>query len=95
MTDTPNTSPFGSYRTTDERIQELANRLHAWFISTDQLPELFEEALRKMTDALAEADDPMDAPADTLLKAFEDALGDFDNILSAFPQSFGDVDEQG
>jgi hypothetical protein len=37
--------------------------------------------------------DPMDAPKETVLEAFESALTDFDNILRAFPETVPDWNE--
>ena len=90
-------SPFGKWGNLDERLQELANRLHAWYLSGDQLSELFAEAGRKMAAALDEVvlDDDVDtdvgipawSPKEIVLQSFEDALGDFDHILKNFPQT--------
>jgi hypothetical protein len=88
-----NNSPFGHYSTLEERLQELANRLHAWHLSGEQLPELFNEAERKMAATLDDYVDPMDAPKETVLEAFESALTDFDNILRAFPETVPDWNE--
>lgn len=83
-------NPFGHYINLEGRVKELADRLHAWYLSGDQLPEIFAEAQRKMADRLNQFDDPMDAPKEVLLEAFEEALAHFDNILMTFPQGIDD-----
>lgn len=87
------TNPFGHWNNLEERLKELADRLHAWYLSDtsgDQFPQIFAEARRKMENVLREYEDPMDAPKEILLEAFEEALGHFDNILRTFPQGIED-----
>lgn len=77
-------TPFGHWSNTDERLEELRNRLAAWFVAGEQLPEIFTAALHKFTDILGEEPNPLEVPAEAILVAFEEALSDFDNILSHF-----------
>ena len=74
---------FGEWSNTQERLEELRNRLAAWFLCATPMSEVFESACRRFELELTttELDDPLTVPADALLKAFEDALDAYDTML--------------
>lgn len=72
---------FGQWSNTQERLEELRNRLAAWFLCQAPMIEVFESAWRRYEVALTSQDDPLTVPADALLLAFEDALDAFDTML--------------
>ncbi|MDA8046711.1 MAG: ATP-binding protein [Actinomycetota bacterium] len=76
---------FYHWTTLEGRLEELNNRLAAWYISGPQLPELFNEALRKLSSVYDDCDLPWEADPTAILQAFEEALDDFDNVLANFP----------
>lgn len=89
----PNADPSNSFyhwTTLEERLEELNNRLAAWYVSGEQLPEIFAEALRLLQQEYDSHGNPLEAPPVSLLKAFEDALDSFDNILLHFPEELPD-----
>lgn len=74
-------SKFGNWINLDQRLEELSKRLYAWTLSGREVSEIFTEAQRKMKEGMYEYDEPMDAPKELLLEAFEDSLDAFDCIL--------------
>lgn len=85
----PADNEFGHWTTLEERLEELRNRLVAWEISGNQLPEIFDTAAGNFAAALPDIDeaDPFLLPPTLLLEAFERALDSFDAVLAAFPQT--------
>jgi len=85
----PNADPnksFYHWTTLEGRLEELNNRLAAWYVSGPQMPELFNEALRKLSLVYDDCELPWESGPTAILRAFEEALDDFDNVLAHFPQ---------
>ncbi len=82
---------------TDERLQELHDRLVTWWFGSpsegSELKEVWEDALRRFDVRLHQvlADNPtaeeriMETPKDMLLDCFEASLADHDHLLATVP----------
>jgi hypothetical protein len=85
----PEGSQFYRWHSLDGRLQELHNRLTAWGIAGDQVPEIFKEAGERFVNLMPETAEIDELLADRalLLHCLESVLDDFDQILRLVPQT--------
>ena len=96
--------PSRAWTNTDERLEELHERLVTWWIGSEgdgegsDLKGVWDDAFRRLDARLREAlaDHPgeeerlMETPADMILECLEASLDDHDHILATFPHSLPD-----
>lgn len=76
---------FGEWTNLQERIEELRNRIAAWYVCGASIRDMFQTAGERFERELRQQPNPLELRADQLLRIFEDILDAHDNILEIAP----------